>query len=123
KNKLKMLDIVLLLFQAVFVVPIDFEWMFGIQDYSYKSPGFHAALNDSTTNILYSLFTILVSLLLYFYSKKETISNNSYDIKESLMNLKINRNIYLLFVMLMFLPAILVFFAPSPEKYLTQYAY
>lgn len=123
KNKLKMLDIVLLLFQIIFVIPIVFEWIFDIQDYSYKSPGFHAALNDSTTNILYSLFTILVSLLLYFYSKKETITNNSYDIKKSLMNLKINRKIYLLAVILMFLPSILIIFSPSPEKYLTQYAY
>ena len=44
KYNLKIMYIVLLLFQLIFVFPIILEWIFGIQDYSYKFPGFDRAL-------------------------------------------------------------------------------
>lgn len=122
KHKLTITYIILLIFQAVFVLPIIFEWLFGVQDYSYKSPGFDKALNDSTTNIYYSFFVIIVSLGL-FVSGKKTKGLVMQDIKDSLANLTIKREFYILIAMLMFLPVVVALLAPSPDKYILEYAY
>ena len=124
KNNLRITHAVLLIFQVIFVFPIVLEWLFGIQDYRYKSLGFHQALNDNTTNIIYSLFIILVPLLFFFSIKK----NNSKgiiveDIRSIILNLRISRGLYVISFTLMFLPFLLALISPSPDKYLAHYAY
>lgn len=122
KKNLRVTGIILLVFQAVFVLPIIFEWLFGIQDYSYKSPGFDKALNDTKTNLFYSIFAIVIPLVLYLLGRKNT-GIALRDIKDSFLSLKVKREIYILIVMLMFVPLIVVLLSPSPEKYIFEYAY
>ena len=125
KYNLKIMYIVLLLFQLIFVFPIILEWIFGIQDYSYKFPGFDRALNDIATNICYSLFVIIVSISFFICGKKINVNKITIlkDIRESLFNLKINRLLYVLFMILMYFPIILALLSPDPAKYFTEYAY
>ncbi|MGF3213660.1 O-antigen polymerase [Facklamia sp. P12945] len=124
KNKLNIVYIILLLFQIIFVFPILLELILGVQDYSYKSPGFQKALTDITTNIIYSIFTIIIVVILYLMgNKRETTRFSISDIRETLSNLKIRREFYLLSVVLMFIPLIFALFSPSPEKYFTEYAH
>lgn len=122
KYNLKITYIILLIFQAIYVLPIVFGWFLGVQDYSNKFPGFEEALNDTTTDVYYSLFVIIMSLGLFFLGSK----NNGIvvtDIKENISNIKVKREYYIIFVLLMFVPFIVALLAPSPEKYLFEYAY
>ena len=70
KNGLRIIHVVLLIFQVVYVFLILLEWAFGIQDYAYKSPGFHDALNDTATGVIYTIFVLFTSLALYFSGNK-----------------------------------------------------
>ncbi|GAB2318565.1 hypothetical protein IRB23SM22_08230 [Alkalibacterium sp. s-m-22] len=124
KYNLRIIYVTLLIFQVVFVLPVVLEWIFGIQDYSYKSPGFDKALNDITTNMIYSFFIIITPITLYFTGRKNKSKGVVIgDIRASILKLKINREIYVISVILMFLPLLLAFLAPSPDKYLTEYAF
>ncbi|MGY3815706.1 O-antigen polymerase [Globicatella sulfidifaciens] len=124
KYNLRIAYIALLIFQAVFVFPIVLEWFFGIQDYSYKSPGFHMALNDSKTNVIYSLFVIITPIIFYISGKKNRSKGIIIeDIRSTILNLRVKRELYVIGVILMFLPFMLALIAPSPEKYLFEYAY
>ncbi|SYZ77870.1 O-antigen polymerase [Trichococcus shcherbakoviae] len=124
KYNLKIIYVVLLIFQVIFVFPIVLEWLFGIQDYSYKSPGFQKALNDKLTNIIYSLFTIITPIFLYISGKKNKIKGFVLgDIKTTILNIRISRELYIICAILMFAPLMLSLFSPAPEKYLVEYAY
>lgn len=125
RYRLRTMHIVLLMYQVVFVLPIILEWIFGIQDYSYKYIGFQTALNDAKTNIYYSIFVIIVSISLFILSnqKNKTKKIILVDIRGLLKDLKINPKIYIIFFILMFIPVILALFSPSPHKYFTEYAY
>ena len=112
----------MLIFQAIYVLPIVFRWLLGVQDYSNKFPGFEEALNDTTTDLYYSLFVIIISLGMFFWGNKNK-GIEVKDLKESISNIKVKREYYIIIVLLMFIPLIVALLAPSPEKYLFEYAY
>lgn len=123
KQKFDIKIIALMIFQIVYVVPIVNNWVFSLPNFSYKYPVYQEALEDKNTDFLYSIFTIVVPLILNFYIKKHKGKvNNFIDLKDIVKNMKINRNIFLLSIILMYLPLILILFSPSPDKYFT-YAY
>lgn len=125
RYRLKTMHIVLFMYQVIYVLPIILEWIFGIQDYSYKYIGFQKALNDTNTNICYSIFVIITSISLFILSNKKNNTKDVtlVDIRDILKNFKINPKVYIIFFILMFLPLILALFSPSPSKYFNEYAY
>lgn len=124
KKELKAIYIVLFLFQIIFVIPIAFEFILGPQDFTRHSPGYQLAIEDALTNIIYSLFTVIVSISFYILGKRKMKTNIGFDdIKETLSKIKINRVLFILCSLLMFIPIVLLIFSPSPEKYLFEYAY
>ncbi len=121
---LKIIYVILLLFQVIFVLPIIIEWFFGVQDYSSKSLRFEMALNDSTTSVIYSLFVIIISSAFYFYGKKNKNNNPLLnDFHNIIKKIRIDKAILPFIFFMMFIPLFLAFFSPSPEKYFTEYAY
>ncbi|EEV38225.1 hypothetical protein ECBG_00494 [Enterococcus casseliflavus EC20] len=125
KNELNIASIILLFFQAVFTFPIILEWIYGIQDFRGKFPGYQVALEDTTTSILYSIFILFTSTYIYLLSMKIKRKNKFIrsDIKDLVHSLKINRKLFILFYLLMFLPVFAILLSPSPDKYLFNYAY
>lgn len=109
------------MFQAVYVVPILNDWIFGLQDFSYKFPMYQAALEDELTNILYNIFIIIVPVILSYLGRPKL--NGDFNLKELIVLKPINRIFFIIAFLLMFTPMFLIIFAPDPLKYISEYAY
>src|SRR5690625_5881486 len=100
-------------------MPILFEWFFGIEDYSLKYPIFDIVLNDSRTDIIYSLLIMIISIVLFHLGDGEKVN---YNLREDFFKYKIKKEYIFIAIFLMLLPIVVAAISPSREKYFFYYA-
>lgn len=125
KGKFNIIYMCYVLFFLVQVLPmflkpfLDFD---GLRKYV----NIYKAINDYKTDIYYSIFIFITNILFMFFGKKlEKYANeNSYNIKDSILNNKIFTNKYIkLFLFLgMFITIPFIFLAPNIKAY-TSFLY
>ena len=127
KSNYNILHFVYILFYMVQTLPIIQEMIFGIGEDIVPYGITYKALTDSSTDIIYSLFIISVSLSIYYLAnrlnmvkKKRNISENKEKIKNSfIFNNKTLRRVVFAG---MFITIPFILFAPSIKVY-TSFAY
>lgn len=113
-----------IMFFLVFMIPIYLDALIGFPNFEDKYINFHKSNIDSTTNIIYMIITSAV-LLFFIYNSKSSKNPYSKDLfyQSTIANYRVNNNKLYFLLFLMFSPAIVILFSPSPELYLFNYAY
>ena len=131
KGDSNMLDYCIIAFFAVQSFPLVMKMVLGIADSVMSHINVYHAMNDNLTCILYDCMVIVSLWILASFSNRirkfEELDNNKKIDKDiisiDLSNTSLSRTlskiwITILLTILMFLPVIIVFFAPRPSIYL-----
>lgn len=109
--------ITLIVFELEYVLPLiveTFWYLFKLQ--SNMFPAIDYALCDKNTNIIYSILTIILQIVFFYFGKKSKIT---IDV---LKYPNINKHLFFFFKCLRFLPLITVLLSPNPIIYFASYA-
>ena len=110
RNNFSISEFVSLIFYFFYVLPILYDLLLGIPDYSvYDFIRFTKASHDIMSVIIYDLMVILIQFLFYY---KFIRPINSYSIT---LYSNFKSYIYILLYILIYLPILLFFFFPNKE--------
>jgi len=126
-NNYNILHFIYILFYGVQTFPILQELIFGIDTDILRYGLTYQAMLDTTTDIIYSLFVIFISILIYFLAKKINKIRKKRDIskiKDKFKNSFIfkSKKFKLIVFLGMFITIPFIFFSPNIKIY-TTFAY
>jgi hypothetical protein len=104
---------VFLVFYAFFALPLLYDLVLGLPPYVHE-PGFDYAQRDATVNVIYCFFLALVPIVWSKFLKKSP--NRKFRSDDALARVRKLRPVL---VVLLFLPVVLIWWAPDPALYMT----
>lgn len=127
KNNYNILHFIYILFYVVQTLPIVQVFIFGIDDDIMRYGITYEALLDKQTDVVYSMFVIITSILIYVFANKINKIKKKIDILEIKEKIKKtfifrNKNFKIIIFFGMFITIPFVFFAPNIKVY-TNFAY
>jgi hypothetical protein len=104
---------VFLVFYVLFALPLLYDLLFGLPSY-LEEPGFDFAQRDATVDVIYCLFAALVPIIWSRFLRKN--KNRNFRSEDALARI---RKLRFVLVIALFLPIVLIGWAPDPALYLT----
>ena len=113
-GKSSSINFIMLVFYVFFILPLGFDIILGIPNYTYER-SFIIATHDVQTCIIYSLYVSFVPVIwAYTAIHKNRASVMNHDKEKKMANKKL---VIFMYMIGLVSPLILVFFAPNPEIY------